>query len=91
MDDGEVVSLGGSAKTGEAGEGGDGNMFGYSKLAISDWGGGSSMWNSHSGLKQDPYRLCLTRHCFRVGPLRWCRCGNIEPRLIGPPSGFRES
>lgn len=69
MDDGEVVSPGGSAKTGEAGEG-DGNMFGYSKLAISDWGGGGSTRNSHSDLKQDPYRLCLTRHCFRVGPLR---------------------
>jgi hypothetical protein len=91
MDDGEVVSPGGSAKTGEAGEGGDRNIFGYSKLAISDWGGGSSTRNPHSDLKQDPCRFCLTRHYFRVGPLRWCRCGNIEPRLIGPPSDFRES
>jgi hypothetical protein len=70
MDDVEVVSPGGSAKTGEVGEGGDGNMFGYSKLAISDWDGGSSTRNSHSDLKQDPYGLCLTRHCFRAGPLR---------------------
>jgi hypothetical protein len=68
MDDGEVVLPGGSAKTGEAGEGGDGNMFGYSKSAISDWGDGSSTRNSHSDLKQDPYELCLTRHCFHRTP-----------------------
>jgi hypothetical protein len=70
MDDGEVVLSGGSVRTGEAG---DGNMFGYSGLAISDWGSLSSTRNSHSDLKQDQYRLCSTHHCFRFDPLRWCR------------------